>query len=681
MTEKKINGEANPDEEVRVGVYTCHCGGNISHVVQCEKVARTLGKLQNVTVSRTDPSFCSDAGQAIIEQDIKELGINRVVIGACAPNLHEMTFRNAVTRAGLNPYLYHHVGIREQDSWVHANDANGATEKTIRLMAAGIGKARLLKPLTPIKLGAEQHALVIGGGVSGLRSALDVARQGIRVTLIEKSPFLGGRMSQLESVFPTDEQPRKLLEELINEVVAEPAITVLTQAEVIRTSGYVGNFEIQVTRHSRLPEDVSVSDLTAGSSQEVPNEFDYGMSKRKVIYQPYSGCYPSTPAVDWEHYDGKPITVGEKQVTLKDKPQVITLNVGAIVIATGFDPYEPGEGEYGYGQMPEVITLPQLIRVLASHKEGEPFKWNNRVVRDVALIHCVGSRQIDGVDEPQPDGQVNNYCSRVCCTASLHTAIDLRKKFPKLHLYEFYQDIRTYGRGHEDIYREAQTSMVRFLRYHGDEKPEVIKTTSGESHPVVVKVKDFLTYGEEIEVPVDLVVLAVGMVPRKIDNLVDMLKISRGTDRFLLEAHPKLKPVEMAVRGIILAGTAQGPMNIQESLLAASAASAKVASLLGQGKVEIPPFVASVDESKCNGTGACVEACPEEGAITMQTFTEHGKEVRRPVITPANCTGCGACVGVCPNRAIDVQAWTLAQYEAMVDGITMEFPEFAEESL
>jgi heterodisulfide reductase subunit A len=680
MPEKKAseNGPTPASEEVRVGVYTCHCGGNISHVIQCERVAKALGKLPDVVVARTDPSFCSDAGQAIIEHDIKELGVNRVVIGACAPSLHEQTFRNAVKRAGLNPYLYHHVGIREQDSWVHSDDEEGATEKAIRLMAAGVAKARLLTPLDPIRLGAEREALVIGGGVAGLRAALDIARQGIRVTLVEKSPFLGGRMAQLESVFPTDEEPRRLLHDLIREVAAHPDITLLTQAEVTGVSGYVGNFNVQVTQHSRGVSAGMAEAVMAACNQETPDEFNYGLTRRKVIYRPYAGCYPATPAVDWDHYDGGPIQVDGKSVVLNDEPKVHELIAGAIVLATGFDPYEPHQGEYGYGEIPEVVTLPQLIRIMSRIPEGEPLTWNGHPVRDVALIHCVGSRELEGVHEPQADGQVNNYCSRVCCTASLHTAVELRQRFPRLNLYELYQDIRAYGRGHEEIYRRAQASMVRFIRYHGDERPEVLAAPAGDTHPVLVRVMDYLTYGEEIEVPVDLVVLAVGMMPRQIDTLVDMLKVSRGADRFLLEVHPKLRPVEMAVRGIVLAGTAQGPMNIQESLSAASAAAAKVAALLGQGRVELPPFVARVDEGRCTGTGACVSACQEEGAIVLQTFQENGREVKRAVVTPANCTGCGACVGACPNRAIDVQAWTLAQYEAMVDAIAMEIPALME---
>jgi heterodisulfide reductase subunit A len=664
--------------ELRIGVYVCHCGGNISTAVQCESVAKALGRLPGVAVTRTNESLCSDAGQSIIEQDIRESGVNRVVIGACAPMLHEQTFRGAVTRAGLNPYLYHHVGLREQDSWVHGHDKRSATEKALRLMSAGVAKARLLKPLDPIRLGAEKHALVIGGGVAGLRAALDIARQGLRVSLIERSPFLGGRMAQLERVFPAEDAARDLLRELIERVAANPNVTVFTLAEVTGVSGYVGNFNIQVLQHSRGVNAENAGALMAACTQEIPDEFNYGLTNRKAIYRPYEGCYPSIPAVDWERYNGEPIPLNGTSVILKDEPKSFELNVGAVVVATGFDPYTPPRGEYGFGELPQVVTLPQLIRHLSLTGEGKPLEWNGRAVRDVALIHCVGSRQIEGVQQPQADGQVNNYCSRVCCTAALHAADELHDRFPQMNIYDVHQDIRTYGRGHEEYYRRTLEGGMRFLRYRGEEAPVVTAAPQGDDHPVLVKVRDMLTYGEEIEIPVDLVVLAVGMIPRDIHGLEKMLKISRGNDRFLLEVHPKLRPVETAVNGVILAGTAQGPMNIQESLSAASAAAAKVGSLLGRGRVELPPFVASVDDALCNGAGACVEACVYEGAIALKTFEENGRQVRRAQITPANCVGCGACVSACPNRAIDVQGWTLAQYEAMVDAIGADTPSLPE---
>lgn len=664
--------EQPASEEPRIGVYTCYCGGNISKVVQCEKVAKALGKQPNVVVSRTNMSLCSDAGQSMIEQDIRELGINRVVIGACAPSLHEQTFRGTVMRAGLNPYLYQHMGLREQDSWVHHEDHEGATEKAIRLMAAGVGKARLLQPLENIRLAAEKHALVIGGGVAGLRAALDIARQGLKVTLVEKSPFLGGRMAQLENLFPTDEPALPLLRDLIGQVAAHPNITLLTYADVVGISGYVGNYHITIQQHSRGVKDVEAADLIAACKQEVADEFNYGLTRRKVIYQAYPGCYPSTPAVDWEHYDGAPISLNGKQVVLEDHIGTIELNVGAIVLATGFDPYQPRDGEYGFGQVPEVVTLPQLIRHLALHKDEKSLTWNGHPVRDVVMIQCVGSRQREGVSEPQPDGQVNSYCSRVCCTANLHMANELRKQFPELTIFNLYQDIRTYGRGQEDYYRLAMKNQVNFLMYHGDELPEVAAAPADDSHPVLVRVKDYLTYGEELEVPADLVVLAVGMMPRQIDDLVQMLKVSRGNDRFLLEVHPKLRPVETAVNGVILAGTAQGPMNVQEAVTAASAAAAKVNALLGRGYVELPPYVAAVDPAKCIGSGECVQVCEYDGAIAVQTLVENGQEIRRAVVTAANCSGCGACVSACPTQAINVQGWTLPQYEAMVDAIAMD---------
>jgi heterodisulfide reductase subunit A len=663
-------------DKVKIGVYTCYCGGNISHVVECEKVAKAMEKQADVVVSRTNMSLCSDAGQSQIEQDIKELGVNRVVIGACAPSLHEQTFRGTVTRAGLNPYLYYHVGLREQDSWVHENDGAEATQKAIRLMAAGVAKARLLQPLEPIRLEAEKQALVIGGGVAGLRSALDIARQGLNVVLVEKSPFLGGRMAQLETVFPTGENARELLCDLVKQVVAHPNITLYTQAEVTGVTGYVGNYGVRISQHSRGVSQEYAEKLMTNCRKEVPDEFNYGLSQRKVIYRPYEGCYPDLPAVDWDNYQGDPISLnGGKPIVLEDAPQTFDVSVGAIVVATGFDPYEPRYGEYGYGELKEVVTLPQLIRHLALMKDDEALQWNGHPIRDVALIHCVGSREIEGVDEPHEDGLVNNYCSRVCCTAALHMTEELHQHFPDLNIYDLYQDIRTYGRGHEEYYRGAMDKGVRFVRYHGTERPEVIAAPDGDTHPALVRVKDSLTYGEELEIPVDLVVLAVGMMPRDIDKLVQMLKVSRGNDRFLLEVHPKLRPVETAVNGVVLAGTAQGPMNIQESQSAASAAAAKVVSLLGQGAVELQPFVAAVDSEKCDGTGACVEVCVYEGAIALEIISENGKQEKRAVVTPANCSGCGACVSVCPNRAIDVQGWTLAQYEAMVDAIAMDIVE------
>lgn len=666
------SSERNAQEEPRIGVYTCYCGGNISDCVHCDRVAEKLQEYPHVVVSRTNMSMCSDAGQSLIEEDIKEKDLNRVVVGACAPSLHEQTFRKTVARAGLNPYLYYHVGLREQDSWVHGNQVQEASEKAIRLMAAGIAKARQLKPLDPIELPAQKHTLVIGGGVAGLRASYDIAQRGIRVTLIEKTPFLGGRMAQLETIFPTGNNAREDLHELIDAVRNHPRIKIHTLSELVSFGGYIGNYEVKIRETSRGVQQENAEAVLQACRQQVPDEFNYGLTKRKVIYRAYPGCYPATPSVDWDHYDGQPITVDGKEIIFQKEETIHDLNVGAIVVATGFKPYTPPKGAYGYQELPEVVTLPEFIRYLGLRDQGEELRWNGRPVRDIAAIHCVGSRHVPGIHEPQPDGIMNNYCSRVCCTALLHVLDEIKEQHPEINVYDFYNDIRTYGLHHETYYLDTSEKMVRFLRFHIDERPTVQAAPEGDTHPVLVQSKDYLTDGLELEVPVDLVILAVGMEPQTVDDLVDLLKIPQGDDRFLLEVHPKLRPVETPVPGIVLAGTAQSPMNIQEACNSASAAAAKVSAILAPGQVELEPFVAHVDLEKCTGTGACLEVCEYEDAIALEIMEIEGVEVQRAVVTPANCTGCGNCVSACPNRAIDVQGWELSQYEAMVDALTME---------
>ena len=432
--------EHEKDQDIRIGVYTCYCGGNISESVQCEKVRQLLEKQDGVVVSRTNMSMCSDAGQQLIEDDIRERGVNRVVIGACAPSLHEETFRKTVSRAGLNPYLYYHVGLREQNSWVHHGDPH-ATEKAVVLMNTGIAKVRLMDPLEPIKLGAKKRALVIGGGVAGLNAALDIAKQGIKVTLIEKTPFLGGRIAGWEEVFPTGKPAREGLHKLIQQVAQHDDIEVLTQAELTGMSGYLGDFHATVTVQSRgvAPGNEASEVVFAACPVEVDDEYNYGLTKRKAIYKPYPGCYPPEPAIDWEVCTlcGDCAKANGTRIELKNEPKEVQLNVGAVVVATGFKPYEPRQGEYGYGEFPEVLTLPQMIRWMSLHKDEEQLIYNGRPVKSIGMMHCVGSRHIPGVNEPLEDGKVNDYCSRYCCTATLHLAQEIRQHYPKANIYDF----------------------------------------------------------------------------------------------------------------------------------------------------------------------------------------------------------------------------------------------------
>ena len=629
MTEKTnlAGDQANPKPPTaaapKVGVYVCHCGGNISDQVDVEKVCGRLRRVTGVVTAKSSQFMCSDPGQELIIEDLKSGAVDRVVVASCAPSLHEATFRHAIARAGANPYLYEHANIREQVSWVHHGP--DATEKAIRLTAAATAKARQLTPLDPIRLEAVKHATVVGGGVAGLKAALDLARRGLPVTLIEKSAFLGGQTAQLDRLAPTGEKAAEVVAELGNAVLQHPGITVHTCAEIAAFQGYIGNFKIVVRR-------------------EPP-----GAGAGEVAHR--VGVYPG----------GVP-----------EMAEEFTFDTGAIVLATGFRPYRPRRGEYGFGEFPEVVTLPELIRLLAEDtpRRGH-LELHGRKIRSVALVHCVGSRMIPGIHPEDEEGRLNEYCSRTCCTASLQAANLIRQTYPDTSVFELYRDIRTYGRGQEDLYLEACRNGVTFLRFRADESPLVERSARG-GYPLLVRVKDQLLFGEELEVPADLVVLAVGMEPNDISGLIELMKLPVGEDRFLQEVHPKLRPVELAVAGILLAGTCQAPMDVGEACAAASAAAVKAATILSRGYVELDPFVAEVDLEKCRGTGECVAACRQPGALALAEMTVAGEKVLRGQVNPALCSGCGACVAVCPEGAINVKGWTLGHYEAMVDAIVSD---------
>jgi heterodisulfide reductase subunit A len=640
MPEEVQNEKQQEDRESkqsRIGVYICHCGGNISDVVDVQKVADEVTKIPVVKVARTNMFMCSDPGQEMILEDLEKENLDGVVVASCSPKLHELTFRNALKRGNHNPFLYEHANIREQVSWVHHGDAGGATEKAVRLVAAAVAKAVRLVPLEPIRVQAFPHAVVIGGGISGLTAAQKLSNQGIGVTLIERSPYLGGQTAQLDRVYPTEDRAEDLLLRLVEDVVNDPGITIYTETEVVGSKGTIGDFLVQGRRKA-----------ADGSSKGI------GAVDKKVVFRPFQGCAIRSDrgaAVDGE----------------------VEVRAGIVVMATGFRHYEPRSGEYGYGESPRVITLPDLIKMLSPDgPTGGRLQVQGLPVRDVALIHCVGSRQVDGIHEPQPDGRVNNYCSRVCCTATLQAANEIRDRFPNVNVYEFYQDIRAYGRGHEDYYEKASQKGVLFFRFTPDSPPVVEKAGTTSKRPLKVRVKDTLTFGEDIEAPVDLVVLSVGMMPNEISDLVDIFKLPVGTDRFLQEVHPKLRPVEMAVNGLLLAGTSQGPRDITESCASAAAAASKAAIALGKGYVELEPFVAQVDPAMCDGCGLCLPECSYEGALTLSDIDVDGKVEQKALVNPALCMGCGACAAVCPHRAINVSGWTLDQFDAMVDAIAAQ---------
>ena len=624
----------------RIGVYICQCGGNISDVVDVERVAEQAAKLPNVAVVRTNTFMCSDPGQNLIAQDIENEGLDRVVVAACSPKLHETTFRSVLNRSGLSPYLYEHANIREQVSWA-IDDGVQATTKATSLVAAAVAKAAHLAPLEPIRVETTARAAVIGAGVAGLRAARDLAQAGIEVALVERTAVLGGNVATLDRLFPNEEPAADVVTRLATHVVSDPKVTIYTRATVEKAQGYVGNFAVTV----RQEPGGRVIDAAARSGAGPGG-----------MYRPFEGYMLDDVAADAERLGGQ-----------GDDGRLLTIDVGAVVVATGFEPYVPGKGEYGFGRLPHVITLPDFIKWLNGVDAGSGLpEIDGRPIGSVAFIHCVGSRQVEATNKPQADGKINEYCSRTCCTATLQALCDLHAKCPDVALFDFYQDIRAYGRGHEDYYEKASKSGVVFVRWDAAAPPSVVKAPEGDTAPVVVRCADGLTWGEEVEAGVDLVVLAVGMMPADVSSLVDSLKLPVGNDRFLLEVHPKLRPVELAVGGVLVAGTSQGPKDVTETTASASAAAAKATALLSTGHVDLDPFVAHVEPTRCEAHGLCVEECPYAGAVALQDYPDGHK---RAVVNPALCSGCGACVAVCPTQAIDLAGWTMEQYDAMVDAL------------
>jgi heterodisulfide reductase subunit A len=571
----------------RIGAFLCDCGGNISDYVDREKVREAAGGEPAVVVARTFLFACSDASQEEMVRAIREEKLDGVVIASCSPKLHLNTFRAMALRAGLNPYMYTQVNIREQCSWAHRHDREGATEKATRLVRAGIARTRLGRPLTDLRVETIPKSMVIGAGVAGMRAAIGLSDLGITVFLIEKSAGVGGRIAAWGRMFPHDREGAEIVDTLRARIRERENITLFTNAELVEKSGSVGNFTAKVH-------------------------------------------------------------VGNGET--------VTLTVGSIVVATGFDPYAPREAEYGYGQE-GVITLPEFKELLAT-SQGK-IRRDGRDVETIVYIYCVGSRQTASEENPSP----NLYCSRYCCSAAVHAAIQAKEQNPSLSQYHLYRDMRTYGKS-EILFEEAGKKGSVFLKFPDGTSPAVERWDGS----MLVRVRDELIGGEEIEIPADLVVLVTGMVPRENDALHAALKIPVDKGGFFNEIHPKLRPVETVIDGVFIAGAAQGPKTLPESVASSMAAAGKCAALLMKGYVDLSPHVALVDADRCAWCGECAQACPYDGAIEKVRVGE--KEVA--YVHPALCKGCGGCIPVCHAEAIDLEGYTDAQVRAMIEALAAE---------
>ena len=642
--------------ELRIGVYVCWCGGNISDVVDVEKVVEAVKKEPGVAVARHFMFMCSEAGQKMIEDDVKKYKLDAVVVASCSPRLHELTFRNAVMRAGLNPYMYYHANIREQASWPHENDPEEATRKAIRHVRMAVAYLRHASPLEKIKVNATPSVLIIGGGIAGLRAALDLSDMGVNVYLVEKQPFLGGHLLRLGEIYPYGRDGWRIVHSLVEELVKRDNVAIYTNAEVLSVKGYIGNFEVSIRVRPRVftKKCDRIDDAINLCPIKVPDEYSYGVGTRTAIIKPPPGAYPDIPAIDLDNCTKcmKCLDICRDSLDFDEQPYIITLKVGSIITATGFKPYEPRKGEYGYKIYSEVLTLPQFLQVLKQQGNGKLI-INGREVKSIAFIYCVGSREL-----PTRDREVHTYCSRYCCNATMYTALRVFEKYPNILQYHLYRDIRTYGK-HELMYEEVSRRGALFIKYDASEPPKVLR----EDGRLLVRVRDLLTDREELEIPVDLVVLVTGMEPNTDKRLTEILKLPVGRDGFYQEVHPKLKPVETSLAGYLIAGTAQGPKDTRETVLSASAAAAKAAGIVLRGLLELEPFVAFVDPEKCELSRKCMEECPYD-AIEIKEYRGIGK---RAWVNAALCKGCGSCVAVCPTGAIQIRGLTNKQVEDMIE--------------
>jgi heterodisulfide reductase subunit A len=592
--ETGMSGQSHDDgtSQRRVGVYICHCGGNISDYVDVAALANAVKDEPGVVHAETTLFACSDATQHDMAQMIKDQDLDGLVVASCSPKLHLVTFRGVSKRAGLNPFEYTQVNIREQGSWAHSDDRAGATEKAIGLVKAGIAKTRLSVPLQPLTVETTPKALVVGGGIAGLRAAVGLADIGLGVYLVEREESLGGWVAGLGSMYPNQANGAHLIAKLVAEVRRRPSITVFTSAQLSAKSGSFGNYVAEVS------------------------------------------------------IAGGPV-------------ETLRLQVGSIVVATGFGTYQPEAGELGYG-VDGVVTLPEF-KTLVDGSTG-PLRYRGRPVRTIAYIYCVGSRQSEG----------NEYCSRYCCAATVHASTEVARLSPEVHQYHLYRDIRTYGR-FELLYEESRKLGSVYMKYPDGTPPSVERSENGQ---LMVTTRDLLTGGEEVSISADVVVLVTGMVPQANAELTSLLKLPVGSDGFYNEIHPKLRPVETVVDGVLIAGACQSPKNSTESVASGLAAVAQSGALLMKGVAELDPLVATVDAAACTWCGACTGTCPY--AAIDKIFCD-GKEVA--TINAASCKGCGGCAPYCPVGAIDLLGTTNAQVMAMIDALAGDRSEHETETV
>jgi heterodisulfide reductase subunit A len=654
----------------RIGVFICWCGSNIAGTVDVEKVSEEMGKLPNVAYSCNYKYTCSEPGQEEIKQAIEEHNLNRVVVAACSPRMHEPTFRKTIADAGLNPYLLVMANLREQCSWVH-HDEDKATEKALDLVRRAVQKAEFAVPLHTTTEKVTGRAMVVGGGIAGIQAALDLADSGHEVVLVEKEPTVGGKMAQLDKTFPTLDCSICILAPKMVDVSGHPNIDLYTYSEVEKLDGYVGNFTATIRRKARgVDEEACIGcgicwEKCPGSA---PNKFDMGLGDRSAIYIPFPQAVPSVPVIDEEtclyHLKGK-CGVCQKvcpkdAIDFEQEDELIEEEIGAVVVATGYDLYDPtGYPEYNYDKYDDIITGLHLERIMnaSGPTDGKVMRPSNgEKPEHVTFIQCVGSRDSQKGHE---------YCSGICCMYTAKHATYLKEHYD-IDSSVFYMDVRAFKKGYEEFYRRTTD------QFEADYLRGRVSRIYDKDDKLIVKGEDSML-GEQVSLETDMVVLATAVEANPdAQQVAQTIGISYGENKFMTEAHPKLRPVETNSAGVYLAGACQGPKDIPETVAQASGAAAKAINLISKDEIENDPLTAECDTSMCSGCFRCIPVCPYS-AVEEKELTEwaHGEEVTRNVVevNESLCAGCGTCPAACRSGAMNLKGFSNEQILAEVEAI------------
>jgi len=652
----------------RIGVYICHCGTNIAGKVDIDEVVRFAAGLEGVTLAREYKFMCSDPGQALIQKDLENKLIDRVVVASCSPLMHENTFRKVCERGGINQYLFTMANIREQCSWVHI-DPEKTTEKAKDLVEAAVRRVSLQVPLTRREVPINPRTLVIGGGIAGIQAALDLAEAGKQVVLVEREPSIGGHMAKFDKTFPTLDCSACILTPRMVSVGQHPNIELMTWSEVSDIKGYVGNFTVSITRKPRYVDPELCNGCGACWEKcpgtRVPRKGNVheklSLGPTTSIYMPFMQAVPAIPVIDTStcirFQKGKCGTCAEvcerNAINYDMKEEIVEIEVGNIILATGFQTFDPRRiGRYGYGRLDNVLTAIEFeIMNCASGTTGGRIQMaDGSEPKSIGIVHCVGSR----------DRHYNEYCSRVCCMYALKYAHLIKEK-TDAEVYNFYIDLRCFGKGYEEFYDRLLGEDVRFVRGKVAEVTEV-PIEASEKGKLVIEVEDTLV-GTVRRIPVDMVVLCTALEAHEtLPEIAGLCNVSVGRDGFVIEKHPKLGPVSTATDGVFIAGACQSPKDIPDTVAQASAASSAVLSMITREKIEIESATAEVDEDKCSGCKLCNTLCPY---LAIKFDEEKGVSV----VNDALCKGCGTCAAACPSNAISAKHFEDRQIYAEIEGI------------